>query len=75
MQNLDNMLQVEHELCKADQILFAQMEGHYQSENERIFFETLNIMRSTKTLAHIGICYWMNVTTRKIIANHMIGTC
>ena len=47
----------------------------HQSENERIFFETLNIMRSTKTLAHIGICYWMNVTTRKIIANHMIGTC
>ena len=30
------MLQVEHELCNADQILFAQMEGHYQSENECI---------------------------------------
>lgn len=38
---MSNMLQVEHELCKADQILFAQMEGHYQSENERIFFETM----------------------------------
>lgn len=38
---MSNMLQVEHELCNADQILFAQMEGHYQSENERIFFETM----------------------------------
>ena len=25
----------------ADQILFAHMEGHYQSENERNFFETM----------------------------------
>ena len=62
-------------LLADDLNLFEEMKGKYVSENERIFFETLNIMRSTKTLAHIGICYWMNVTTRKIIANHMIGTC
>lgn len=41
MQNLDNMLQKTHELCEQDKTLFAQMEGNYNSDNERIFFETM----------------------------------
>jgi len=35
------MKRLKHELCEADKTLFAQMEGHYLSENERIFFENL----------------------------------
>lgn len=35
------MRQVENELGEIDAKLFAQMEGHYQSENERVFFETM----------------------------------
>ncbi len=30
-----------NQLCSEDKQLFASMEGHYQSENERIFFETM----------------------------------
>lgn len=35
------MKRSKHELCEVDKTLFAQMEGHYQSENERLFFENL----------------------------------
>ncbi|MDY6379370.1 MAG: hypothetical protein SPK90_01050 [Bacteroidales bacterium] len=35
------MKREKHELCEADKTLFAQMEGCYLSENERIFFENL----------------------------------
>lgn len=35
------MKRSKHELCEKDKVLFAQMEGHYLSENERIFFENL----------------------------------
>lgn len=41
MQNLDNMLQKSHDLCEQDEALFAQMKENYQSDNERIFFETI----------------------------------
>ncbi len=37
------MKRLKHELCEKDNLLFAQMEGHYQSENERIFFENLKV--------------------------------
>ena len=30
-----------NQLCPEDEQLFASMQGHYQSENERIFFETM----------------------------------
>lgn len=41
MQNSDNMMTEKRELNEKDKNLFAQMEGQYQSENERIFFETM----------------------------------
>lgn len=30
-----------NQLCPEDEQLFASMQGHYHSENERIFFETM----------------------------------
>jgi len=35
------MMTEKRELNEKDKNLFAQMEGQYQSENERIFFETM----------------------------------
>lgn len=35
------MREIENELSKEDNVLFKQMSEHYQSENERIFFETM----------------------------------
>jgi len=42
VQNLDNMKNEPlFTLQKKDATLFEQMKGHYQSEEERIFFETM----------------------------------
>ncbi|MBQ6063012.1 MAG: hypothetical protein IJK87_05190 [Prevotella sp.] len=48
-------MKIENELWPSDIKLFTEMEGHYQSENERIFFEQMyRKMQSEYTMNYDG---------------------
>lgn len=41
-------IEIEWQLCSEDIHLFQEMDGHYTSENEKIFFETLFVKMQTE---------------------------